>query len=185
MEQEIWKDIPGYEGLYQASNFGRIKRLKGVVAIKNSHLKQRTVPERICTLFPQPNDYLAVCISKEGIKIRALVHRLVAMAFIPNPDNLPQVNHKDEDKTNNHIDNLEWASAKQNINFGTRTQRMIISQGKKINCYSKERKLVGVFDAISIAISKLSLPNRATPNITKCCKGQIKSAYGYVWEYAR
>ena len=101
---EEWRAVPGYEGLYMVSNIGNVKSL-----IKNKIIKY----------FINKKGYRLVSLSKNGIIKKFSVHRLVAQAFIPNPDNLPQVNHKDEDKTNNNVDNLEWCDAKYNNNYGT------------------------------------------------------------------
>ena len=105
---EEWKEIPGYEGLYEVSNMGNVRNVR-----RNKLLR-----------LPKTNNrYIRVVLSKNGIKTGFQVHRLIAQAFLPNPDNLPQVNHKDEDKTNNNVDNLEWCTAKYNTNFGTRNIR--------------------------------------------------------------
>lgn len=109
---EIWKDIQGYDGLYQVSNIGRVKSLN----------YSRTGKEKI--LKPcKANGYLQVYLYKEGKSKMYKIHRLVAMAFIPNPDNLPCVNHIDEDKSNNCEDNLEWCTVAYNNTYGTRIQR--------------------------------------------------------------
>lgn len=119
MENEVWKDVAGYEGLYQVSNLGRVRRF-----YKNGKEHQ---------LKPQPCGfgYRFVILCKNGIRKQLLLHRLVAMAFIPNPGKLPEVNHKDEIKTNNCVDNLEWCARKYNINYGTCRQR--ISEAMKGN----------------------------------------------------
>ena len=109
--QEVWKDIKGYEGLYQISNTGKVKGLK-----RNKVLKP----------ILQRSGYYYVDLQRK----RRLVHRLVAEAFIDNPDNLPEVNHKDEDKVNNSVENLEWCDSKYNANYGTRNKR----RGKPIQC---------------------------------------------------
>lgn len=111
--QEVWKDIAGYEGLYQVSNFGRVKstpraRTKGGL-LKPQHDRK---------------GYIVFGLCKNGRNRMLKAHRLVAEAFIPNPGNLPEVNHKDEDKANNCADNLEWCTTPYNINYGTRTARM-------------------------------------------------------------
>ena len=107
---EIWKNIQGYEGLYQISNLGRVKSL---------HYNK----EKILKPNKYGAGYYGVALSKNNKHKRYSIHRLVAIAFIPNPNNLPQVNHKDEDKTNNRVDNLEWCTNEYNMNYGTRNER--------------------------------------------------------------
>lgn len=104
--EEIWKPVVGYEGLYEVSSYGRVRR------VNKDLLKLQNV-----------KGYNQVCLYKNGISTGLRVHRLVAQAFLPNPDNLPQVNHKDEDKTNNNVDNLEWCDNKYNNNYGTKIER--------------------------------------------------------------
>ena len=117
METENWKDIEGYEGLYQVSNLGRVKSLNYHRSWKEQCLK----PGKVC-------GYLYVILSKDGEVYGKYVHILVAEAFIPNPFNLPYVNHKDEVKTNNCVSNLEWCTAKYNTNYGTGMRRMLDSR---------------------------------------------------------
>jgi len=116
-EKEIWKDIEDYKGLYQISNLGRVRSLERVDA--NGH----TVNEKVLASFPNINGYLKVNLYRDRKMEVKSVHRLVADTFIPNPDNLPQVNHKDEDKGNNRVENLEWCTASYNTNYGTRNER--------------------------------------------------------------
>lgn len=116
---EIWKDIVGYEGLYQVSNLGNVKRLKGYKGrgkgyIVEEHLIQPSINSR---------GYQNVVLCKNGKTKTFTMHRLVAIAFLDNPDNLPQVNHKDENKTNNCVDNLEWCDSVYNNNYGTRNKK--------------------------------------------------------------
>lgn len=125
--KEMWKDIPGYEGLYQVSNLGNIRSLKYAGGNKVKLLKQATT-----------NGYKQVQLSKNGKGKNHLVHRLVAIAFIPNPNNLPVVNHKDENPSNNNVDNLEWCTQEYNINYGTRNERASESmKGENNPCYGK------------------------------------------------
>ena len=121
---EIWKDIEGYEGLYQVSNLGRVKSLK-VSKIKS---------ERIRKSYQQSSGYISIVLCKNGKVTNHKIHRLVANAFIDNPDNLPEINHKDEDKTNNCVDNLEWCDSSYNKNYGTRTEKFIRSRGTPVKC---------------------------------------------------
>ena len=117
MTEEIWKDVVGYEGLYQVSNLGRIKNNKG----------------KIKAYFLKREGYLSTHLYKNGKETPVYAHRVVAEAFIPNPENLPQVNHKDLNKKNNNVDNLEWCSRKENINHAIRNG-VNRYEGKKIMC---------------------------------------------------
>ena len=113
---EIWKPIEGYEGLYEVSNLGRVKSLKRL------HTK-----ERILSQFLNHRGYARVNLWKENKSRKYSVHRLVAEAFIPNPDSKPQVNHIDENKTNNSVENLEWCTQLENHNHGTVNERISAS----------------------------------------------------------
>ena len=129
--EEIWKDIEGYEGLYQVSNLGRVKSFPR----KGTH----TTKERILKLTKSNKNYVIVILKNNYIQKAKSVHRLVAEAFIPNPNNLPQVNHKDENKLNNKVDNLEWCDNIYNCNYGTRNKRLSIANiGHK--CWYKGKK---------------------------------------------
>ena len=160
--KETWKPIEGYEGLYEISNLGNIYCTK-----------------RKITRFLQisKNGYLRVSLSKEGHKTTYLVHRLVAEAFIPNPDNLPQVNHKDENKINNHVDNLEWCTAIYNLNYGNRNSK----SGKSVVQYDLQGKFLKKWQTISSAGKELGI---LVTNICDCCKGGRKTAGGFKWKYA-
>lgn len=133
--EEIWKDIPQYEGLYQVSNFGRVK---SVERYKQNHNSLQLIPEKIKAQSVKPNGYQVVNLYKNNKGRNEYVHRLVAMAFIPNPDNLPQVNHKDEDKANNVVDNLEWCTNTYNQQYGTKLKR----QGETLLLNGKTSTLI-------------------------------------------
>ena len=123
---EEWKSIPGYEGLYEVSSYGRVKSLEISYTRKNGIMDHK--PEIILSPKNNGTGYFMVCLYKNKTHKYYLIHRLVALAFLPNPDNLPCVNHKDEDKTNNKVDNLEWCDHKYNSNYNgvlkKRSQRM-------------------------------------------------------------
>jgi hypothetical protein len=108
--EEIWKDIIGFEGIYEVSNFGRVRRIKTGRIL-------RTSKSGGC------RGYVGINLSKDGKAYGKLVHRLVAESFLPNIEGLPEVNHKDEDKTNNRVENLEWCDHKYNINYGTKIEK--------------------------------------------------------------
>ena len=174
---EVWKDVKGYEGLYQVSNYGRVK------SVKKDHILKPT---------PRQHGYLGVMLyGHGGHKTRGFktfsVHRLVAEAFIPNPDNLAEVNHIDECKTNNRVENLEWASHKGNSSYGTRGERISKAntngkQSRKIAQYTKGGELVEVFPSLAEVFRKTGF---AKANICRCAQGNKKysHAYGYVWRY--
>lgn len=124
MIEEIWRPIPGYEGLYEVSNTGQVRSLD-----KFDSLGVFWEGKLLSKL--KVRGYFMVKLRKDGIQKMCSVHRLVAQAFIPNTLDLPQVNHKDEDKTNNNVTNLEWCTAKYNMNYGTARERTINTKIKK------------------------------------------------------
>ena len=119
MTEEIWRPVVGYEGLYEVSSYGRVRSLDRYVKGKSYRLHKGKV------LSPGKNSrgYLSIVLSYNGKHKIITVHRLVAQAFLPNPDNFLEINHKDEDKTNNNVTNLEWCDHKYNVNYGTRNIR--------------------------------------------------------------
>ena len=175
---ETWKDVAGYEGLYQVSNLGRVRSLlHGKIWILKSLGNRR--------------GYLRVERNRNGTRKDIYVHRLVAEAFIPNPLNLPQVNHKDEDKTNNSVDNLEWCTAKYNLNYGTcqarksaklKGRRRLVnwSRAKVVLQYDKSGNFVREWPS-TIEVQRQT--GFAQPHISDCCRGKRKSAYGYIWRF--
>lgn len=119
---EIWKEITGYEGLYQVSNLGNVRRIKHIETNRNG--VQRILGDKNIARSIDEKGYFLVSLSKDGKQKTRRIHRLVAEMFIPNPNNYPQVNHKDEDKRNNKVDNLEWCTNKYNSNYGNRCQNI-------------------------------------------------------------
>lgn len=169
--EEIWKDIEGYEGLYQVSNMGRVKSVR-----RNILLKSRIA-----------RGYERVNLSKNGKYLTKKVHRLVANAFIPNPDNLPQVNHKDENKTNNCVDNLEWCDSKYNINYGMGNKKRGLSNtngklSKPVCQYSKDGCFIKEWKSIR-DIERMT--GYSSGHISRCCRGKQAYAYDYLWKYKK
>ena len=142
---EIWKTIKDYPN-YQISNLGRVKSLGN----------NKTRKEKILKSYKNNKGYLKVDLYKEGVIKKYYIHRLVASAFLDNPNNLPQVNHKDEDKTNNCVDNLEFCTSQYNINYGTRTKKQIKSKSKTILQFTKQDEFVKKWDNL-IQIKKKGL----------------------------
>lgn len=126
--KEIWKSINGFEGLYEVSNFGNVRSVDRLV---NHHKGGKSLRKGKILNPSIGNGYYGVILSKEGHIKRMAIHRLVAEAFIPNPNNLPQINHKDEDKLNNIYTNLEWCDCKYNINYGSSLDKMVHTKIKK------------------------------------------------------
>lgn len=173
---EIWRDIKGYEGLYQVSNLGRVKRLK------SKYMKsERILKEGITT-----GGYRLVVLCKNNKSKTFRLHRLVAEAFIPNPENKPQVNHIDENKANNNVNNLEWMTAKENINHGTSLYKRSITQrktqhSKRIIAIDIANGEYNYYCSISECARQLGL-NKS--HICQCLKGKVKQTGGYTFEYA-
>lgn len=165
--KEIWKDIEGFEGKYQISSMGKVKSLW-------------FGKEKILKNIKTDRGYIVVSLYKEGKQKNYYIHRLVAQTFLPNPDNLPQVNHRNENKTDNRVDNLEYCDSKYNNNFGTRTERAIKSKSIPILQFSKDGELVQKWDSVIEASRELGFYHSS---IIECCKGRRKSAGGYRWKY--
>lgn len=133
---EIWKDILGYEGLYQISNHGRLKSLPKMVGRGKRYMSK----ERIVSSHKSPNGYLRTHLDKEGKRHFFSVHRLVAQAFLDNPNNYPCVNHKNEIRSDNRVENLEWCSFKYNANYGTRNKKISTAKiGHEVSCETREK----------------------------------------------
>ena len=192
LPKRVWKDIPGYEGLYQVSNTGQVRSLnylgtKGYYKI----LKQETIKD----------GYKRIRLYKDTIGKKYLVHRLVALTFIPNPNNYPIVNHKDEDKANNVVWNLEWCDYSYNTTYGSCSQKrrenlLGKNKGKNSALYGTRNKtratavlmftldgqFIRRFDSIADANEFMSKPRTAN-GIYACCMNKQNTAYGYIWKY--
>lgn len=169
---EEWRDIKGYEGLCQVSNMGRVKSLNYNHTGKEGLLKQ----------IQDKDGYLTVHFHYGGVNKKARVHRLVAEAFIPNPDNLPQVNHKNEIKDDNRVENLEFCDANYNNNYGTRGQRISKKRGYEVYQYDLNGELIGKYPSVMEVQRQLGFWNGS---ISGCCRGEYKTAYGYKWSYKK
>ena len=171
--KEIWKDVKGYEGLYQVSNFGRI-RTPEKLSKNGHHLKNKYLK-----LLKNQYGYKYIGIHKNGVRSNRFIHRLVAQAFIPNPHNYPEVNHKDENPSNNCVDNLEWCTRGYNNRYGTRMKRVIKSLSVKVVQLSLDGSLVKVWPSIRNA----SKNGCYSSSISHCCQNRLLRCNGYYWIY--
>lgn len=208
-ENEIWKDIDGYEGLYQVSNLGRVKSLN------YNHTNQEKILRQIKT----KGGYVIINLCKNGKSKNFLVHRLVANAFLENLNNLPQVNHIDENKENNVVSNLEFCDAKYNNNYGTAIQRRVANTdykaitakidykafqekrvantdwksigrknaekltngvlSKQVYQYNKKGELIKIWESTA----ECGRNGFHFGNVAACCRGERKTHKGYIWSY--
>lgn len=170
-KKEIWLPVKGYEGLYEVSSLGRVR------SIVNDKSRKTKV------LSPGDNGigYLQVGLFKNGKRKHFKVHRLVAQAFLPNWFEEPEVNHRDENKHNNHIDNLEWCEHKYNCNHGTRNERIITNGklSKPVLQYTKSGEFVKEWNSTNETIRS----GYKQANVCACCNGKLKSYKGYIWKY--
>lgn len=170
LTNEEWKDVVGYEGSYKVSNYGRVKSLN----------YSRTGIANILKPKKQKNGYLYVCLYNKGKIEYILIHRLVMKTFVPEHDFYRNcINHKDENKTNNCVDNLEWCTNKENNNYGTRNKRASKSKSKKICQYRKDGLMVKEWDSLKEAEKH----GFGHSHISDCCKGKRKSHKGFIWKY--
>lgn len=182
MAKEVWKDVKGWEGFYQVSSLGRFK---GVERLDSRGYKQK---ERIMKGYDNGHGYIHVYGSKNGIVKTLKLHRIIAEAFIPNPNNLPCVNHKDENRANNHVDNLEWCTYSYNNTYGDRIDRIKESKGWKKQLSDSKTPIYVIengnkkwYKSQAQAAEELGLDKS---NLNACLKGRIKSHRGYTFEYA-
>lgn len=177
MEKEFWKDIKGYEGLYQVSSLGRVRSL-------DRELYQQGRVQRYKGALISPykinSGYLSVRLSKNNKKKGHTVHRLVAEAFLPNPSAHPCINHKDENKQNNIVSNLEWCSYSYNNKASSANAMKPEKYGHKISMYNKRGKFLKTFPSSHRASDEMGI---ARSSIVDCCKKRCHSAGGYIWRY--
>jgi len=179
-----WKDIPGFEGYYQVSTDGTVKSIPHVISqgTRFEHISK----EHIIKPYLDDDGYLLVKLCKHGVVSTHRVHRLVALAFVPNPDDLPEINHKDENKVNNHPDNLEWCTKAYNTRYGTRTQRT----SKRVCQLSLNGTLLCMYNSVREASRETGI---APCNIRNCASGKLihnkkgdyiaRTAGGFKWKF--
>lgn len=180
---EIWKDIKDYEGLYQVSNLGNVRSLPHKVICWNGYtMTTKLHPGKFRKSYPDKYGYLHIKLSNKGTTKSFLIHRLVAEAFIPNPNNFPIINHKDENPQNCCVSNLEWCDVIYNNNYGTRNIRMAKTMSNKkkkaVRCIETDI----IYNSISDAMTYTGIHGS---QICGCCnkKRAYNTAGGYHWEY--
>lgn len=181
--EEVWKDIPGYEGLYQVSTWGNVRTKDDFKLLKLHDLR----------------GYKSITLSKDKTQKSFRVHRLVAIAFIPNLNSYPVINHKDENPSNNHVENLEWCTYSYNNNYGTRNARASKKmkenwrdkgcgdkpdlrktryKSKKVAQYDMQGNLIDIYDSIAEAET---VTGTCHSSISRATRGLQNYAYGYKW----
>ena len=184
--KEEWKDIEGFEGFYQVSNKGRVKSLSRI-----SDTRKKTMfVDRILKQSPDGKGYMMVWLYKGSKRYTKKVHRLVAKAFIPNPQQKPQIDHIDTIRINNSVENLRWVTPSENCLNPISLQRNIAhvkggrnGYARRVFQYSLSNEFIQEWECINDAIRALGLKNHS--HIVQSCRGERRSAYGYKWSYAK
>jgi hypothetical protein len=174
---EKWRDIKGYEKLYQVSDLGRVRSMPRLVHVSDGYL--RPISGKI---MKQGNikGYRGVTLCKDGTRLSCSVHRLVAETFISNPLNKPEVNHINENKADNRVENLEWATSKENANHGTRNERASKATSRVTIQYDIKGRPLMVFKSAREAMRHTGIHNT---DISACARGLRSTAGGFIWRY--
>lgn len=176
---EIWKDIKGYEGLYQISNTGKVKSLTRYVNSKSSG--KLLIKEKIRKTTTTTAGYEYVVLANKGKNKTLLIHRLVAETFIPNPNNYACVNHIDENKSNNNVSNLEWCNYEYNNTYkNIHLRRNLDNVARRVIQYDLDMNEIKRWNTITDASKEF---NAKVVNIVKCCKGERNHCCGFKWRY--
>jgi hypothetical protein len=188
--KEVWKDVVGYEGLYQVSSFGQVKMLgreKRLWHGGKTYISPKLLNQNIICGYKKVK-----LRDSDGNAKMVSVHRLVAKAFIENPNNFPQVNHKDEDKTNNFVfvnkdgtvdyekSNLEWCTAKYNTNYGTGIKRCSEAKFKRIAQISLDGNIIKEWNSMKEIVKTLGF---SYSRLSQACNGITKTSNGYIWKF--
>lgn len=183
---EEWRDIPGYEDSHEVSNFGRVRTKERIVLTRG---RKYSFHPRILKVRVNPHGYVVVFLSSTKYcksQANKRLHQIVLSAFIPKPQWANQINHKDENKLNNCLDNLEWCDGHYNMNYGTRIERY---RAKVMNDPKRSKKVAqidneGCVMKIYPSLRQVKREKKFMPvHIRECCNGKLKSAYGYQWKW--
>lgn len=174
--KEVWKDINEYEGIYQISNLGRVKSLPRQFISGNGRVHNS---DEIIMSYILRNGYPMVLLSKNGVKKSKSIHRLVAKMFVPNPNNYPIVNHKDQSRDNNVVDNLEWCTYKYNVNYGNAIDRRSESRCKPVEQLTLNGDVVREYPSL-ISTKEFGF---CPKGVSKCCREILKTHSKYKWRF--
>ena len=176
---EEWRDIAGYEGLYQVSDWGRVRSLDRIITTKNG---KRHYKGKILELYTKKDEYVVCKLYNVGITQHFRVNRIVAEAFIPNPENKPCVDHINGDRKNNRAENLRWCTQPENNSFDLYIEKQRYRKDliKTVYQYTIDGKLINTYKSTKEVERLLGFCNS---NISKCCNGKIKTYKGYIWRY--
>lgn len=185
---ELYAPIKGFDGFYEVSTWGNVRSL-GRCEVTSNKFKNKYKRYRKSKILKPGIDrygYKRVVLCKNGVKKYITIHRLVAEAFLENPDNLPEINHKDEDKSNNRADNLEYCTHEYNINYGTHNERAAKSNingklSKKVYQYNLKGELVNTW----ISAAEAGRNGYNSGNINSCCRNESKTYKGYIWSHTK
>ena len=186
LPNEEWRDIKGFEGLYQISNYGRVKSLEKILFCKRYNISGRHYDTKILKNNKSKDGYYKIQLFKDGLYKTIKISRLVAQAFIPNPENKPEVNHKDGNKTNNQVSNLEWNTTSENgkhaWNMGLRTKNFGKNNksSKPILQYTLNNVFVKEWECLNQIHKELGYDKKY---IRKCCNKQAKQSHNYIWRW--
>ena len=195
MNEEIWQPIVGFEGIYEISNLNRVKSLERTITYINRWGTETNRTFKSCIVRPSTdkNGYLFVTLKKNGTETHKTIHRLIAEAFIPNPENKPTVNHKNHIRTDNRIENLEWATYPEQIDdeWKNNAVKSHYKQSKQVYQYSLDNSFIALYSSIKCAAKKCNLSKTGIKN---CCEGgyfstvrnkfyKSNSYGGFKWSY--
>lgn len=178
---ENWRTIEGTNGNYSVSDLGNVRRNEHYTEVTPGNFNH--YKERLLKPITESSGYLVVKLQIGNKSVPKKIHRLVAETFIPNPNDLPCVNHKDENRTNNCLNNLEWCTYKENANYGTRNERLRMISGIRVAQYTLDGALIKIWNSISEAANHFGC--KSTSSIRRVCKKEKgrKSYKGFVWRY--
>lgn len=180
--KELWKDIPDFVGMYQVSNHGRVKSLARIVVSKKG--QQFIINEKILKPINRGKNYMVVHLCRNSAVRKTSVHRLVAQAFLPNPMNHPFINHKDENPSNNHVNNLEWCSPQYNNTYGNANAKRSITMtnspliSKAVSQFDLNGRFIAEYPSATTAKRLFGFAH-----ISDVCLGKRSQCGGYVWKY--